>query len=64
MLQFGLGPRKCTGEQIALMEMNKVIPQLIRRFEFDIPGEWKIVNRWFVTHEGLPAKVKLRSAAI
>ncbi len=31
-VQFGMGPRICQGQMIAMMEMNKVIPQVLRKF--------------------------------
>ena len=57
---FGLGPRNCQGEMIARMEMWKVIPQLLRTFDFEIIGEWKLRNNWFVNYEGLTGKIKMR----
>jgi cytochrome P450 len=51
-LAFGAGPRTCLGKNISLMEMSKVVPQIVRKYEFEIlPDEhgekytWK--TRWF-----------------
>ncbi|KAJ4330854.1 hypothetical protein N0V95_009987 [Ascochyta clinopodiicola] len=51
-LAFGAGPRTCIGRNISLLEMSKVIPQIVRKFDFEIvpnaKGEkytWK--TRWF-----------------
>lgn len=33
MFQFGMGPRTCIGKNISLLEMYKVVPSLLRRFE-------------------------------
>jgi cytochrome P450 len=35
-LSFGAGPRVCLGKNISLLEMFKVIPQIVRRFEFEV----------------------------
>lgn len=51
-LSFGNGPRTCIGKNISLLEMSKVIPQVVRKYDFHIvPNEegekytWK--TRWF-----------------
>ncbi|KAH6611813.1 pisatin demethylase [Boeremia exigua] len=51
-LAFGAGPRTCIGKNISLLEMSKVIPQIVRKYDFQIlsnaEGErytWK--TRWF-----------------
>ncbi|KAH8170821.1 cytochrome p450 domain-containing protein [Sarocladium implicatum] len=51
MFQFGMGSRTCIGKNISLLEIYKVVPSLLRRFdiEFDDPSrEWTLVNAWFV----------------
>lgn len=51
MLQFGAGARTCIGKNISLLEMYKVVPSLLRRFEIrleDPTKEWTIHNAWFV----------------
>ncbi|KAJ5678478.1 uncharacterized protein N7477_004111 [Penicillium maclennaniae] len=53
---FGSGSRTCVGKNISLIEMHKIIPQLLRDFTFQLhkPGsEWKTKNSWFVQQEGL-----------
>ncbi|KAJ4358701.1 uncharacterized protein N0V89_003285 [Didymosphaeria variabile] len=35
-LAFGTGPRTCIGKNISLLELSKVIPQLVRQFDFEI----------------------------
>ncbi|ODH48046.1 hypothetical protein GX48_05811 [Paracoccidioides brasiliensis] len=46
IFSFGIGPRTCLGRDIAHMELYKVIPELIRRFHFDLvePGEYLVVS--------------------
>ncbi|KAF9889804.1 hypothetical protein FE257_006894 [Aspergillus nanangensis] len=61
-LAFGAGSRTCIGKNISLLEMSKVIPQLYRKFEFQLaePGEWKTSEDWFVKQQ-FKCYVKLRS---
>lgn len=35
-LPFGAGTRSCAGRHIALLEMSKLIPELVRRYEFEL----------------------------
>ncbi|KAL2107504.1 hypothetical protein VUR80DRAFT_5138 [Thermomyces stellatus] len=51
MIQFGMGPRTCIGKNISLLEIYKLVPSLLRRFEIkfhDPKKEWKLINAWFV----------------
>lgn len=53
---FGAGSRTCVGKNISLIEMHKIIPQLLRDFTFQFHKpevEWKTKNAWFVQQEGL-----------
>ncbi|RVX74072.1 hypothetical protein B0A52_01904 [Exophiala mesophila] len=62
--QFGSGPRSCIGKPIALLEVYKVIPTLLQRYDFqsvDKSGwSWKVQNRWFVHQTGLLVRPKRR----
>ena len=33
MLQFGMGARTCIGKNISLLEIYKLVPTVLRRFE-------------------------------
>lgn len=49
-VQFGHGSRTCIGKHISLLEISKVIPQLVRKFDFEFvepEREWKTEMAWF-----------------
>ncbi|CAK1363649.1 Pisatin demethylase [Cercospora beticola] len=55
-LNFGGGSRKCIGRHISWIEMTKVIPELLRRYDVELTHpekEWRVVNHWFTQQEGL-----------
>lgn len=63
IVTFGAGNRTCIGKNISLMEMQKLVPQLMRYFEFslvDKEKEWVTLNRWFNTQKGLDVNLRLR----
>jgi hypothetical protein len=50
---------------VAILEMSKLIPQLLRKFEFELEDrlkkeEWKTSNRWFVKNYDFRYRVRLR----
>ncbi|KAL4905793.1 hypothetical protein BDW74DRAFT_167491 [Aspergillus multicolor] len=49
MMVFGAGKRTCMGKHIALAQVYKVIPQLLRRFHMRLvkDQEWETKNFWF-----------------
>jgi len=40
---FGLGPRVCLGKDIAIMELYKLLPEIVRRFEIELVNAGKHV---------------------
>lgn len=50
IIQFGAGARTCLGKNISMLEMSKLLPQLVRRFDFVPEGntEWQTSSGWFV----------------
>ncbi|KAI9048140.1 hypothetical protein LZ554_007935 [Drepanopeziza brunnea f. sp. 'monogermtubi'] len=66
MLAFGMGSRTCIGKNISLLEMSKVVPQLVRKFDFELDeeckGQLKCLNRWFVKQTNFKAMVLARKA--
>ncbi|KAJ5603228.1 hypothetical protein N7537_006184 [Penicillium hordei] len=49
LFSFGAGSRTCVGKNISLLEITKLIPELYRRFDFQLEGdEWRTDNVFFV----------------
>ncbi|ETS85305.1 hypothetical protein PFICI_03330 [Pestalotiopsis fici W106-1] len=51
MLAFGLGSRTCLGKNIALLEMNKLVPQIVRNYDLSLVDptmKLETKNVWFV----------------
>ncbi|KAJ6443734.1 tat pathway signal sequence [Purpureocillium lavendulum] len=52
-MPFGLGSRTCIGRHVSVLEMSKLIPRIIRDFDFSLSSdlkshEWLTRNFWFV----------------
>jgi hypothetical protein len=63
--QFGYGARTCIGKNISLLELTKLLPQLLRQIDF-VPvhdGEWSIKAAWFLKQE-YEVRVRLRNTAV
>ncbi|KAK4202420.1 putative cytochrome P450 E-class, group I [Triangularia verruculosa] len=59
---FSMGPRVCLGKEIAYMEMYKVLPEIVRRFEFDVVEPGKYVDRGGVAYNrGFKVLVRRRN---
>ncbi|KAK4033039.1 Pisatin demethylase [Parachaetomium inaequale] len=62
-LTFGGGSRICTGRNLALVEVYKIVATLVNRYEIELadPGkEWEVLCRWFSRQKGLVTKISLR----
>lgn len=62
---FGMGSRTCIGKNISLLEMCKLVPQLLRRFDFvldeGVPTDrLECSNMWFVKQLGFRGKIYAR----
>ncbi|KAL3455413.1 hypothetical protein BJX64DRAFT_282096 [Aspergillus heterothallicus] len=63
MLQFGSGSRTCIGKNISLMEIYKLVPSFLRRFDVQLAypdQEWKLWNAWFANDRAGPVKTRSR----
>jgi cytochrome P450 len=62
--QFGYGSRTCIGKNISIMEMGKLIPQLMRHFDFEWASskpEWRVETYWFARQHDMICRLKSRS---
>ncbi|KAF2131728.1 pisatin demethylase [Dothidotthia symphoricarpi CBS 119687] len=65
-LSFGTGSRTCLGKNISMMEMSKVIPQIVRKFDFELLEDSKTGEgytwhtEWF-TPQSFKCSVQARS---
>lgn len=66
-MPFGLGSRTCVGKNISLLEITKLIPELVRNFEFELMAglqdhgkEMQWFNMWFVRPVALPVRISIR----
>jgi len=62
-LSFGAGTRTCIGKNISMMEMSKMVPQLLRDFDFSWASEqktWQIKTFWFAKQSGVFVRIHPR----
>jgi cytochrome P450 len=60
-LAFGAGSRTCVGRHISHLGLVKLIPELVKRYDFEFLGEdLTHCNRWFVKPDGLPCRIRRR----
>ncbi len=60
---FGGGPRLCIGNNFAMMEMQLILTQLIRRYEFELVENQEIVPQTLITlrpKNGIRVRVRRR----
>ncbi|KAH8652879.1 putative P450 monooxygenase [Ilyonectria robusta] len=65
LLTFGAGARTCIGKNISIMEMGKLVPQVLRQFELEWASEkpdWNVRTYWFARQQGLLVRFKSRKA--
>jgi hypothetical protein len=56
LLSFGAGHRTCLGRHVAMLELSKMIPALVLRYDIrlkDPEREWKVTSAFAVKQEGL-----------
>ncbi|OKL64466.1 hypothetical protein UA08_00990 [Talaromyces atroroseus] len=64
-MPFGLGSRTCIGRHISILEMSKLIPVLVDRFDFVMASsaspsgesKWETENFWFVKPRNFRVRV-------
>ncbi|KFY63720.1 hypothetical protein V496_03747 [Pseudogymnoascus sp. VKM F-4515 (FW-2607)] len=65
LLTFGAGHRVCLGKNISYLEVYKVVPTLLRIYEFSFAdpdcNKWKVENFWFTNQTGLNIRIKRRT---
>jgi cytochrome P450 len=62
-LQFGAGSHVCLGRNLALIEMNRILPQLLREFEMELVDparELQTEAVFFVIQSGLEVRINRR----
>ncbi|KAF2850009.1 pisatin demethylase [Plenodomus tracheiphilus IPT5] len=63
LLSFGAGSRACIGRNVSLLEIYKLVPALLHRYELslaDPEAEWKLHNAWFVRQTEFYVRLKSR----
>jgi cytochrome P450 len=66
ILTFGAGKRTCLGKNIAMLEIHKLVPAMLMRYDIRLAEpekEWKIKNSWIVRQEGVNVVLSRRSGA-
>lgn len=63
LLTFGAGKRGCLGRNIATLELHKIVPALLMRYQFELASpeqEWRIKNSWLLKQEGVEVRLSYR----
>ena len=63
ILSFGAGKRTCLGRNVAMLELAKVVPALLMRYDMQLARpdkEWRVLNAWAVRQEGLEVSLRRR----
>ncbi|PSN62844.1 cytochrome P450 [Corynespora cassiicola Philippines] len=66
-LPFGLGSRTCLGRHISHLEMCKLLPYIIRSFDFELEHperSWSTHNLWFVKPTDFRVHVRVRAGTV
>ena len=60
LLSFGAGSRTCTGKNISIAEMYKLVPGMLRRYKMELcepEKDWVIVNYGFAKQKGVVVRL-------
>ncbi|CAG9972476.1 unnamed protein product [Clonostachys byssicola] len=63
LFTFGAGSRTCIGKNISYLEMYKLVPALLMRYELSLPEEnweWNLHNAWFIKQTNFHVYFKAR----
>lgn len=61
ILTFGYGPRICIGKWITHVEMYKLLPTVLRDFDFELLAEnWTVSYTWFQGQKGVNVRASTR----
>ncbi|KIX09656.1 uncharacterized protein Z518_00737 [Rhinocladiella mackenziei CBS 650.93] len=63
LFTFGAGSRTCIGKNISYLEMYKLVPAVLMRFEVELAApdeEWKLHNAWFVKQSNFRVRFRTR----
>ncbi|CAG8050184.1 unnamed protein product [Penicillium olsonii] len=63
LMTFGYGSRTCIGKNISIMEMGKLVPQIIRHFQLEWASdqpEWNVQTFFFAKQHGLKCRLRRR----
>lgn len=60
-----MGSRTCIGKNISLLEITKLLPRLVRDFDFELvdpENPWRIEGYWFVRPKDFKIAIRRRAA--
>ncbi|KAL2439225.1 Cytochrome P450 monooxygenase [Exophiala dermatitidis] len=63
LLAFGAGKRSCLGKNIAMLELHKLVPALLLKFNLELADpqkEWDVSNAWVLNQTGLDVRLTVR----
>ncbi|KAL4963708.1 cytochrome P450 [Aspergillus stella-maris] len=64
LLTFGAGHRCCLGKNISYLEIYKLVPSVLQRYDIELVDpetEWHLENRWFVMPSRFYVKLRRRT---
>jgi cytochrome P450 len=62
-LTFGGGSRICIGRHFATLEIYKLVPTLLKRYDIELvdpKAQWEVTGSWFPRQKGILCNIKLR----
>lgn len=58
-----MGSRTCIGKNVSLLEITKLVPRLVRDFDFQLEDPydpWRVENFWFVKPKQFKVSIRRR----